>query len=45
MISALSMPLQIDRGDAEIDVPELTLNHVQRHTLPGHLDGVRVRPG
>ena len=35
-------PLQIDRGDPEIGVPELALDHVQRHSLARHLDRMRV---
>jgi hypothetical protein len=34
--------LQIDRGDAEVGVPELALDDEQRHAFPGHLDGVCV---
>jgi len=42
MISVLSMPCRIDRGDAEVGVAELALDDDQRHALAGHLDGVRV---
>src|SRR4051794_7625994 len=34
--------LEVDRGDAEVGVPELALNDDQRDTLAGHLDGVGV---
>ena len=34
--------LKMDRGDAEDGVSELALDDVQRHALPGHLDGVCV---
>jgi hypothetical protein len=40
--SALSMPLQIDRGDPEVAVSELALDDDQRHALTGHLDRVGV---
>src|SRR5215211_1076517 len=33
---------QIDRRDAEVGVAELALDDVQRHALPGHLDGMGV---
>ena len=42
MISALSMPLEVDRRDAEAGVAQLTLDDDQWHALAGHLDGVRV---
>jgi hypothetical protein len=42
MISALSMPLQGDRGDAEIGVSEPAWDDDQRDTLARHLDGVGV---
>jgi hypothetical protein len=42
MISALSDPLQVHAGDAEVSVAELALDHVQRHALAGELDGVGV---
>src|SRR3954451_12228722 len=42
MISVLSMPLQVDRGDAEVGVAELSLDDDQRDAFAGHLDGVRV---
>jgi hypothetical protein len=32
--------LQIDRGDAEVGVAQLTLNDVERDPLVGELDGV-----
>ena len=35
-------PLEINRGDPEVRVPELALNDDQRHTLVRHLHGVRV---
>src|SRR5215211_179531 len=34
--------LQVGRGDAEIAVAELALDHVQRHALAGHLDRMCV---
>jgi hypothetical protein len=34
--------LQVDRGDAEVGVPELALDDNQRDALVGHLDRVRV---
>jgi len=34
--------LEVDRGDPEVGVPELTLNHHERYTLIGELDGVGV---
>jgi hypothetical protein len=42
MTSALSIPLQVGRGDAEVRMAELALDHVQRHALAGQLDGVGV---
>src|SRR5205809_268628 len=35
-------PLQINRGHTEVGMPELSLDHVQRHALARHLDRVRV---
>jgi hypothetical protein len=35
-------PLQVDRGHAEVGVPELALDYVQRDALAGEFDGVRV---
>jgi hypothetical protein len=35
-------PLQVDGGDAEVRVTELSLDYVQRHAFAGHLDCVRV---
>src|ERR1035441_483385 len=35
-------PLQIDRGDAEVRVSELSLDDDERHALMRHLDGMRV---
>ena len=35
-------PLQVDRGDAEVGVPELALDDDQWHALMRHLDRVRV---
>jgi hypothetical protein len=35
-------PLQVDRGDAQVAVTELALDHDQRHTFVCHLDGVGV---
>ncbi|MEA2243233.1 MAG: hypothetical protein QOD24_2789 [Solirubrobacteraceae bacterium] len=35
-------PLEVDRGDAEVSVPQLALDDVQRHAFPRHLDGMRV---
>jgi hypothetical protein len=34
--------LPIDRGDAEVGVPELALDNDQRHALASQLDGMRV---
>jgi hypothetical protein len=34
--------LQVDRGDAEVAVAELALDHDQRHTFTRHFDGVGV---
>jgi hypothetical protein len=34
--------LEADRGDAEVAVAELALDHHQRHAIARHLDGVRV---
>jgi hypothetical protein len=34
--------LQIDRGDAEVAVPELSLDDDQRHAFAGHLNGMGV---
>src|SRR5687768_5917560 len=34
--------LEVDRGDAEVGVPELALDDDQRHALARHLDGVGV---
>jgi hypothetical protein len=42
MISALSMPCRVNRRDSQVGVPELALDDDQRHTLAGHLDGVRL---
>ena len=35
-------PLQIDRCDAEVGVPELTPDYDERDALVRHLDRVRV---
>src|SRR5215207_7832951 len=35
-------PLQLDGGDAEVRVTELSLDHVQWHAFACHLDRVRV---
>jgi hypothetical protein len=35
-------PLQVDGGDAEVRVTELSLDHIQRHASACHLDCVRV---
>jgi hypothetical protein len=35
-------PPQIHGGDPEIRVPELTLDHDQRHAFTRHLDRVRM---
>jgi hypothetical protein len=35
-------PLQVDGRDPEVGVPELALDDVEGHALPGHLDGMRV---
>jgi hypothetical protein len=42
MISALSIPSEVDRRDAEAGVPEPALDDDQRHALARHLYGVRV---
>jgi hypothetical protein len=42
MISALSMPWEVDRGDPEVAVAELALDDGQRDALVGHLDGMCV---
>jgi hypothetical protein len=42
MISAVSMPKQVDRRGAEVGVAEPALDDVQRHALAGELDTVRV---
>ena len=34
--------LQVDAGDAEVGVPELALDHDERHTFVRHLDRVGV---
>ena len=34
--------LQVHRGDPEVGVPELALDDIQRYTLSGHFDRVRV---
>ncbi len=34
-------PFEIDTGDAEVAMAELTLDHDQRHAVASHLDGVR----
>jgi hypothetical protein len=34
--------LEVDRGDAEVGVPELALDDDQRHALARHLHGVGV---
>jgi hypothetical protein len=34
--------LQVDGGDSEVGVSELTLDDDERHTLSGHLNGVGV---
>jgi hypothetical protein len=41
MICALSIPCRYT-DDPEVGVPELALDHVQRHALARHLDRVRV---
>jgi hypothetical protein len=33
---------EVNGRDTEVGVSELALDDVQRHALPGHLDGVRV---
>ena len=42
MISAFVDPLQINRGDAEVGVPQLALDDVERDALVGEFDGVSV---
>jgi hypothetical protein len=34
--------LQVDAGDAEVGVPELTRNHDERNAFVGHLDRMGV---
>jgi hypothetical protein len=34
--------LQVDRGDPEVRVAELPLDHVERHAFSSHLNSVRV---
>jgi hypothetical protein len=34
--------LQVDRGDPEVRVAELPLDHAERHTFSSHLNSVRV---
>jgi hypothetical protein len=41
MISAFD-PLQIDGGDAEVGMPQLALDDVERDVLVGEFDGVGV---
>jgi len=42
MISALSIPLQVDAGDPQIAMAELALDRYQRHALVCELDSVRM---
>jgi hypothetical protein len=35
-------PLQVDRRDAEVRMPKLSLDDDERHALVRHLDGMRV---
>ena len=35
-------PLQVDRGDAEVGVAELPLDHIERHPFARHFDGMSV---
>jgi hypothetical protein len=42
MISSGVDPLQVDRGRAEIGVPELALDDVERYALTGELERMRV---
>ena len=42
MISLLSIPLQVDRGNPEVRLAELPLDHVERHAFSSHLNSVRV---
>jgi hypothetical protein len=42
MISAVSIPVEITRRYAKVDVAELALDHIQGDTLMCHLDGVSV---
>jgi len=42
MISELSIPWRVDRGDPEVGVPELALDDDQRHALVSHLDRMGV---
>ena len=34
--------MEVDRGGAEVGVPELPLDDVQRHALAGEFERVRV---
>lgn len=34
--------LEVDRGDPQVGVPKLALNHDERHAFASHLDSVRV---
>jgi hypothetical protein len=34
--------LEVDRGDAEVALPELALDDYQRYSFANHLDGVGV---
>jgi hypothetical protein len=45
MISALSIPLQVDRGEPEVAVAELALDDDKRHAFARQLDGVRMIAG
>jgi hypothetical protein len=42
IISALSMPLEVDGGDAEVAVVEVTLDDNQGDAFVGHLDSASV---
>jgi hypothetical protein len=35
-------PVEIDRRHAKVDMAELALDHVERHPLAGHLNGMGV---
>jgi hypothetical protein len=42
MISVFVDPAQVGRGDSQVGMAELSLDHNKWHALAGHLDSVRV---